>query len=1001
MKMYSSPRPSTFFKAVVPLVLLVLFLPCSPVLANNTHTATVNGTGGASPPTNLTSVGSGFDPGGTGPVVTITGADKGTLAATAVVNGNGTVNVSFTGSPTGTGNLTVTITQSVFNNPPTDLLITPNLGFSSEKNQFIQSLKQNWLKASEDLIAQKYGWTTNPSDAWNVTVNESDTGPYAATTNTSSSFSGVTDVIAMQFDLPDFTPPHLSPASLADLHVARQMVHVMQAQNSYYGDLVGDGTSSANWFKEGLASFIAGEDDRVYAILGPNPSDPEIDALLSAIGTGNESVTTSNQMAANYLAVRYLHNHIVSGLSANGIKHITEWMKTQFEAGAGPAASGITAYFATPGIGFPDNDAFISDFKGINGRNFVKTSIIPNLTNTDTGAIGGSDASGGASLDSQSVIPDATGGPSSSVNFEVDQLANVLAFSENQPVGTVVGEFNATDPDPGAVLTYSLSDRHVVPSAAGLEMLWVNPGTFTMGSPTNETGRDSDREDEHQVTLTKGFYLGKHEVTQAQYETVIGSNPSEFNATGYGNRPVEKVSWTEATAFCAQLTVLEQAAGRLPADWSYALPTEAEWEYACRAGTTTAYSWGNTIAAANANYWDSVYSQTQDVGQYAPNPWGFHDMHGNVWEWTNDWYQAAYPTGSVTDPTGPASGSSRIKRGGSWDYIGKNLRSSKRNFILPGDSHYSLGFRLALRYTGTAPDPGKLTQNHLFTLDANGTLKTATTFDFESNATTYSIRVRVTDEHNASAVQVFTIHITNTNSAPVITPPSTQPTDDNQTQTDPNGTAPAPGDPVVTLYRPLPKTLAQEGLANGNFRLWGIIQADGGSPITEVAFELADNMVFRNSTLHTATMLTGSPNFSVTLQLQPDKGYHYRAVATNSVGTTFGASKMLTTPPDQTQWWSDSVETTGGWRHSPWLGAFRPYDNGWIYHAKLGWAYAHPDGSRGLWLWFRNHRWMWTQIGVFPYLWKHDLGSWHYLLGTRNGQPVFYEWTGHAPLPQP
>ena len=86
---------------------------------------------------------------------------------------------------------------------------------------------------------------------------------------------------------------------------------------------------------------------------------------------------------------------------------------------------------------------------------------------------------------------------------------------------------------------------------------------------------------------------------------------------------------------------------------------------------------------------------------------------------------------------------------------------------------------------------------------------------------------------------------------------------------------------------------------------------------------------------------------------------------------------------------------------SPWLGSFRPYESGWIYHIQLGWAYAHPDGSGGLWLWMKDHHWTWTQQGVFPYLWKHQSASWHYLLGTRNGQPVFYEWTGHAPLPQP
>jgi formylglycine-generating enzyme required for sulfatase activity len=182
-------------------------------------------------------------------------------------------------------------------------------------------------------------------------------------------------------------------------------------------------------------------------------------------------------------------------------------------------------------------------------------------------------------------------------------------------------------------------------------------------------------------------------------------NPSEFNATGNGNRPVEKVNWTEAVAFCTQLTTQEQNAGRLPIGWSYVLPTESQWEYACRAGTTTAYAWGATITSSNANYnWDggandgNDFKQTRDIGQYAANPWGFFDMHGNVWEWTADWYQAAYPTGNpVIDPTGPASGSSRVERGGSWYLGGTNLRSAKRNINHPSTRYDTLGFRVGFQ----------------------------------------------------------------------------------------------------------------------------------------------------------------------------------------------------------------------------------------------------------------------------------------------------------------
>ena len=192
-------------------------------------------------------------------------------------------------------------------------------------------------------------------------------------------------------------------------------------------------------------------------------------------------------------------------------------------------------------------------------------------------------------------------------------------------------------------------------ATVAMDMIWCPPGSFTMGSPTTEAGRQADREDEHNVSLTKGFYLGKYEVTQAQYEAVMTGVTGDRNATpsnwhGNPDRPVEMVSWDDAQVFLTRLN--EQQAGNLPTGWSYVLPTESQWEYACRAGTTTAYSWGGRLLATNANYNSSGYSQTRDVGLYAANPWGFFDMHGNVWELTADRYQAAYPTGNpVVDPT--------------------------------------------------------------------------------------------------------------------------------------------------------------------------------------------------------------------------------------------------------------------------------------------------------------------------------------------------------------
>ena len=217
-----------------------------------------------------------------------------------------------------------------------------------------------------------------------------------------------------------------------------------------------------------------------------------------------------------------------------------------------------------------------------------------------------------------------------------------------------------------------------------LEMLWVKPGAFMMG----DTGEP------HQVTLTKGFYLGKYEVTQAQWERVMGNNPSNFKGVG---RPVGKVSWNDAVEFCKKLTELEKKAGRVPQGMSYQLPTEAQWEYACRAGTTSVYSWGDTITKTNANYRRNVV-KTTSVGKYPANPWGFHDMHGNVSEWCADWY-GDYPSGAVTDSEGPASGSARVMRGGSCynTGTGSKLRSARRNGITPSFCYNGLGFRVGFQ----------------------------------------------------------------------------------------------------------------------------------------------------------------------------------------------------------------------------------------------------------------------------------------------------------------
>ena len=270
----------------------------------------------------------------------------------------------------------------------------------------------------------------------------------------------------------------------------------------------------------------------------------------------------------------------------------------------------------------------------------------------------------------------------------------------------VSNDFGTVTTQPTTIDVNGTPTTHTVPSANNLEMIFCPPGTFTMGSPTTEADRQTD-ETQYQVTLTNGFYLGKYEVTQAQYETVMTGNSEGLNAKpsqwSYNNsRPVQKVSWNDIQVFLSRLNDMEEAAGRLPAGWKYVLPTEAQWEYACRAGTTTVYSWGNDINSTRANYnWDggqadgNDFKQTRDESQYMSNPRGLYDMHGHVWEWVSDW-KGNYLTGPQIDPEGPASGSKRVYRGGSWTDDGTSLRSSKRaNYFATSSRPYNLGFRLA------------------------------------------------------------------------------------------------------------------------------------------------------------------------------------------------------------------------------------------------------------------------------------------------------------------
>jgi len=244
-----------------------------------------------------------------------------------------------------------------------------------------------------------------------------------------------------------------------------------------------------------------------------------------------------------------------------------------------------------------------------------------------------------------------------------------------------------------------------------IEMIWIEPGSFVMGSPEGETGRSGD-ETQHRVTLTKGFWLGKYPVTQRQWQELMGNNPSYFvngrvlKEGGWFSDavvvrdatpecPVEQVSWEEAVAFGSNLNDAARAHGGLPPGYAYGLPTEAQWEYACRAGTDGPY--GGTRVLDGMGWYDgNSGSRTHPVGQKKPNAWGLYDMHGNVWEWCRDWYTGTVSGEGVVDPTGPSSGAYRVNRGGGWRYAASSCRSANRDRSGPGGRSVDLGFRLAL-----------------------------------------------------------------------------------------------------------------------------------------------------------------------------------------------------------------------------------------------------------------------------------------------------------------
>jgi len=246
---------------------------------------------------------------------------------------------------------------------------------------------------------------------------------------------------------------------------------------------------------------------------------------------------------------------------------------------------------------------------------------------------------------------------------------------------------------------------------AGIPLVWCPAGRFVMGSPPGEPERRPG-EDQVEVTLTRGFWMGKTEVTQGQWSRVVGEFPGELSAGEGDDFPVTSVSFADAEAFCREATELAHGSRELPEDWELRLPTEAQWEYACRAGTTTATSFGDALDSRQANFQGRPYNGAEEgpslkraapVASYPPNAWGLHDVHGNVFEWCRDWYHARLPGGRDPDLHAARSsaavsehgGVSRVRRGGCWADEGWPCRSAFRLRFEPDRRSDHIGFRVA------------------------------------------------------------------------------------------------------------------------------------------------------------------------------------------------------------------------------------------------------------------------------------------------------------------
>ena len=533
-------------------------------------------------------------------------------------------------------------------------------------------------------------------------------------------------------------------------------------------------------------------------------------------------------------------------------------------------------------------------------------------------------------------------------------------------------------------------ERIFVKSALGLEMILVpvhdagHPIDFTAGSKASEPGRLTN-ENEHKVFLTKPFYLGRFEVTQAEYEAVLNNNlkgydprPSNFAKTE--TRPVESVTWHEANYFVELLNEKERITGSLPPNWSYSLPTEAEWEFACRAGSLTAYNTGVQIENNQANFLSNESNQTVTVGSFSPNAWGFHDMHGNVREWCYDWYQDQYQ-GTFVDPMGvdfvlDSTGFYRnpydfvyfsskvisnsnhsgvpkkVCRGGAFDSEVTGLRSARRYHLLPTTKKINLGFRIALRREDSNTTLENSLSSNIVTFQSGDLYRFETFWEeatdlasLQSTSKEIGDLLQLPTDSFSEYFSVRTIYSTN-----------------NSTVKRPS----ASGNQEVA-------TLAYEVNATH-------VDSSGqqNAVIREVSFDSFRNFI----KLSKPTLLDSQ---SINLD---DSEFSFQ---TGAFAFTKSWQESFSDKFSQFLEHGNFLGSSSGWMWTDWFGYYYAGKFPWVFHENLGWIYVNQKQVDNTWFYRDNLGWAWTtsadwwrniemdaQVGksneyAFPYLFRYGI----------------------------